>query len=330
MTRRRRWIVSAIVVVALVALPRLVPDSYLRHLFTLGMVFAVLASSWDLTLGYAGIFNLAHVALFAVGAYASAIAIMVVGLPAWTGFLVAPAAAVLASLVAFIPAFRLRGVYVALTTFALSQMSQWLVLSQSDITGGTQGMVGIPPLELLGYSFARDGKIGYYYLAAAVLVVSIVLLRRVVQGRLGRSLLAIKDSEEYAQSRGINVPRQQLLAFALSAACAGVAGAFYASYLGVVSPDLFGFSYQALLMSMLWFGGVATIYGPVTGALVLTFVSDFLSPFGPIRFIVVSVLIIVTLLFFPRGIWGYVSDLVGRWAVRARSRAASGSSGSQA
>lgn len=311
MSRRSLVVVVAAVATAAV-IPLVVTDGYLRHVLILGALFAVLAASWDLTIGYAGVFNFAHISFFAGGAYAAALAVKVLGLSPWLGLVGAAGVAAGLGAIAFVPAFRMRGVYVALTTFALTQLLAWLILSQRDVTGGSQGIVGLRSLDVFGYPLMRDGRIGYVYAAAVLLLASVAMLRLVARSNLGKSLIAVRDAEEYAQARGVNVGGQQLLAFCLSAIPAGLAGAFYAHYIGAVTPELFGFPLQALLLSMVWFGGVATIYGPAVAGLLLTAFSEWLAPYGPWRFIAVSVLIVLTIRLMPGGLWGLGTQMVHR------------------
>ena len=305
----RRWLPWAALIAAVVVFPIIVQAPYARHLVILGMLFAVLASNWDLTLGYAGLFNFAHVAFFALGAYASAIVTISFGLSPWVGIPVAAVVAVLASLIAFLPAVRLRGIYLALTTFAFSQVCLWIVLSQSTYTGGAQGRVGIPPYSLGAYAFNQDGHIGDYVVASVLFVASTVFLRVIVTNRVGMSFVALKDDEDYAVSVGVSVVRQQALAFAASAVFTGMTGAVYAHYIGAISVGLFGFSYASLLLSMVWLGGVGTIFGPILGSMVLTVVSELLAQYGPWRFMLIAVLIVLTLRYLPSGLWGTASSL---------------------
>lgn len=290
----------------------LVDASYPRHIFVLCLLFAVLASNWDLTLGYAGIFNFAQLAIFAIGAYTSAILSISFGQSPWIGL---PAGAIVggtAALLAFIPSIRLRGLYVSLTTFAFSQVVFWLVLSQYELTGGAQGRTGIPSYSIGDYDFREGGEIGFSYLAVGLFLASTIFLRRIVTSDLGRSFVALRDDEDYAVSRGISVVRQHGLAFILSAVFTGATGAVYAHYIGAVAVDIFSFGYVSLLLSMVWLGGVGTIYGPIVGAILLTVGNEVLAGLGPWRFVLVAVLTVATLRFLPGGIWGTLKSIRGR------------------
>jgi branched-chain amino acid transport system permease protein len=307
--RRIGWPALAAVGVLLLMPLLLIDASYPRHIFVLCLLFAVLASNWDLTLGYAGIFNFAHLAVFAVGAYTSAILSISFELSPWIGLPAAGAAGCLAAMLAFIPSIRLRGLYVSLTTFAFSQVVFWLVLSQYELTGGAQGRTGIPPYAIGAYDFRDGGEVGFSYLAVALFLASTVFLRWIVTSDLGRSFVALRDDENYAVSRGVSVVRQHGLAFVLSAFFTGVTGAVYAHYIGAVAVDIFGFGYVSLLLSMVWLGGVGTIYGPILGATLLTIASEFLAGLGPWRFVLVAFLTVVCLRFLPQGIWGTLLDV---------------------
>jgi branched-chain amino acid transport system permease protein len=200
-----------------------------------------------------------------------------------------------------------KGIYVALLTFIFAQLLHQLVLSQGSLTGGSSGLVGLPPLELGGTVFADNGQLGYYALGGAVLVVVMAGLTLLTRSAFGLSLMALRDEEEYARSRGVPLFRQHLLAFILSGVIASIAGGIYAFVIGVVSPELFGFGYVSLVLSMVFLGGAGTLWGPVAGAVVITVISDRLRNDGPWQYIVVSVIILVVLWLFPGGLAGLLA-----------------------
>lgn len=320
-----RHVAWAIGIAVFLAIPHVVTDKFLMHLAILGMLYAIVASNWDLTLGYAGVFNFAHLAFFGIGAYTSGILAVKYGISPWLGIPAGGVTAALASILVSIPAIRLRGIYVALLTFACSQLVLLLLLSQPLITGGQQGLTGVPQLQIGDFLF-RKSKFAHFYLVGFLLLCSTIFLRRLVTSDFGLSLIALRDFEEYAVARGIPLARQRLLAFLLSSIFPGLAGGVYAHFLIVASPDIFGFSLTTLLLSMVLVGGVATIYGPVLVGVVMTFVSELMATSawmsdvfgisrGPVRFMFVAVLIVLTMRFFPEGVWG----LIKRFSARARN-----------
>lgn len=285
--------------------PFVVQDSYARHLFIIAFIYAMVAASWDLSLGYAGIFNFGHIAFFGIGIYAAAISAKLLGLNPWLALVAGGVVAMAAAAIVALPVVRLKGIYVVLVTFAFGQLILQLVISQSEVTGGTQGLVRVPTIELFGYNFLRDYKFGYYYVGFALLLITVISLRRLVRSDFGLSVQALRDNEDYGSARGIPIGLQRLKVLAASAFFCGLAGGYYAIYLRVASPEVFGFSTMSLILSMVLVGGTSSIYGPVLAALVLTFVSEGLANIEGLaegRFMLVAVLMILVLLFLPRGL----------------------------
>lgn len=314
-SRRRQLIGPMAAVLVLAATPIVVTDRYMLHLGVLALIFGVLASSWDITLGYGKVFNFAHPVFFAVGAYASAIATTRTGLPPLLGLVVGAVAAAGISVIVFVPVYSVRGVYVALISFAVTQLCLVLVVSQREITGGSMGLVGLPWLTLGPVDLSS--KRGAFYVAATLIVVSTAALRRYVRSRFGLGLIAAGLYEDYARSRGVSIGRVRLLAFVVSAAPAGAAGALYAHYVGVVSPELLSFSFATLVVTMVLVGGVCSIYGPIVAAIILTIVTEWLGGIGPWRFIMIATLMAVTVILAPQGLWGLSGSLLRRSRIRS-------------
>lgn len=290
---------------ALAAVPFVFQDSYTRHLFILAMVYAIVASNWDLSLGYAGIFNFGHMAFFTVGVYTAAIAAKTFGINPWLTLPISGATAAITALVLAAPLARLKGIYVVLVTFAFSQLLLQLILSQSQITGGAEGMVRIPPLTLGDYKFIRDFKFGYFYVALALLILSCAYLLFLTRSTFGRALLAVRDNEDYANARGISISRARVLALVASSIFPGVAGGFFAIYLRVASPEVLGFGTLSLVLSMVLIGGTASIIGPLVAAFAIFFATEAMAGIRgmeEMRFIIVAVAMILVLRFAPGGL----------------------------
>lgn len=297
------------VVLGLALLPVVFDSSYFRHLLILAMVFAIVAASWDLSFGYGGLLNFAHVALFAVGIYAYGILAKTYGVNPWLAILLGGFCAAAVGSVMVLPVLRLDGMYVILVTIAVSQILYQLVISQSQITGGTSGMVTLPMLKIGSYRLVSDGKIGYYYVALVLMTVCIAALFLTTRTALGRRIMALRDNKYYAQARGISEWKTRLATLAVSAFFAGIAGAFYASYVRVASPDIFGIGSLTLVLSILLVGGLGTIWGPVIAAFVITLLSESLASLGPWRDIIIAVMIVAVMVFYPGGLWGVIQEL---------------------
>lgn len=315
----RSTILKASLFAALLALPLLSGDSYLRHISIVAILYAVIVSSWNLTLGYAGVFNFGHMAFFALGAYATGILSNTLGVSPWLGIPAGIVVAVLASILVCLPVLRLKGIYVVLVTFAFGQLCYQVVLNQRDITGGTFGIVSIPPLTIGGFSFADHVNLGYYYFSLLMLMLSTAWIAWLVKSDFGRTVMALRDNEAYAVSRGVALAKVRLLTFMASAVFPGAVGGLYALYVRSASPDLFGFSLITLGLSMLLMGGIGTLWGPIVGAAVLTIVSEAMAQLGPGRYLVIAAMIVIVLRFFPTGLVG-VGDEVGRWFSRSARR----------
>lgn len=297
--------IAAAVIVLLLVLPLIFQGSYLRHLFILAFLFAIVAASWDLTLGYTGLFNFGHVAFFGLGVYTAGILTTQAGVNPW---LVIPAGGIVAALAALLvaaPTLRLRGIYVVLVTFAFSQLCLQIVLSQGDITGGAGGIVRVPGLRLGDYNFARDQRLGYYYVSLILCITCIFALIAIARSQLGKTARAVRDNPEYAAARGVDQTRIRLTMLVISAVPAGIAGALYCIYFRVAAPEVFSFSTTTLILTMLLVGGTSSIAGPAAAALGIVMVSEYLEQFPDLRatkHMLLAVGIILVLRFFPGGL----------------------------
>ena len=307
---RNKWswrteaVALAVGLLVLALLPAVFGDTYTRHMLIIIFIYALAAASWDVSLGYAGIFNFGHMALFGIGLYGYAILTKQLDLNPWLAFVLAGGLSGVAAAIMALPILRLKGIYIVLVTFGFSQLVMTLIVSQSEITGGTLGIVRIPTLPIAGHNLIRDGKIGHYYMALTLLALGLIALRAFARSKLGLSVVALRDNEEYATSRGISLARQRLLTLLVSAMVAGYAGAFYGAYLRTAAVDVFGMSLTTLILSIVLLGGIGTIYGSVVAAALLVIASEVLANFGPWRPMLIAVLIIAVMLAYPGGLMG--------------------------
>jgi branched-chain amino acid transport system permease protein len=295
-------------------LPLFVQADYYFFIANLILLNIVLAIGMDLLIGWAGQFAFAHVAFFSIGAYGTALLQMRLGLP----FVVAmPVAAALAGILGYliaIPSTRLRHIYLALATFAFAEAWQWLLNSWDAVTGGPNGMQ-IPAAQVFGVLVQGD-RIAFPFMAAlcALMVAATMLL---TSSRLGRSMCAIRESEPMAAACGVDVYNTKILAFVISAVYAGVAGGMLTLFQSFVGPERFGFVTLVLLLSMIVVGGLGTVPGVVVGVVFLTLLPEGMrvSLREPLIWqeAVYGLILMLCMVFMPRGIWGIVQ---GRWARR--------------
>lgn len=305
----RGFLVVGALLIGLAAAPLFGVSNYVEHVIIIACVWAIVAASWDLSLGYGGIFNFAHIAFFGLGVYVYAVGAKVLGLPSLAALPLAGLAAALVAAVITLPVLRLKGIYIILATFAFSQLILQLILSQNQVTGGAQGMVLLPTLSLNGLRLSSYGKVGFYYLAIALLLAATVALRAIALSDFGRSIVALKENEDYAVARGVSIGRQRLIVLMASAAPAGIAGAFYAAYLRVASPEVFGFDTLSIVLIILLLGGTSSVTGPVIAAFLVTGSTEAMSDFGPARFMIIAVVIVIILRFYPGGLDALIEKL---------------------
>jgi branched-chain amino acid transport system permease protein len=301
------------VVAALALAGMLITDSYMQHVLILCFLWCMVAAAWDLTLGYAGIFNYAQIALFATGAYATAMLTLKLGMPPLVGIAGATAITTLLSLAIALPCLRLQGEYVALFTFSVHlAMPPLIQLAKGWGTGGTMGLLGVPSIKLFGVVLGPMNKIGWYYLALAAAAISVYVIYFIVlKSRTGRAFVALRDSPNFARSLGISEFKYRLLAFMLSAMITGFAGALYAHYTSVVTPKILGNEFILLAIVMLAIGGIGRFPGAVLGAFVVTILNELLRDAGTYRLLILGILVVLTLLWLPHGLASLQERILG-------------------
>lgn len=296
------WII--VVVIAAILYPLL--DAFLIKSFNTTMLpilipsllFTLLALGLNIVVGYAGLLDLGYAAFFAIGAYTIGIlsapqspiarwlASEGVVLPFWILLLLGGPIAAFFGMLLGAPTLRLRGDYLAIVTLGFGEIVPVFFRNIPDITNGIQGMNPIPrptinltPIGIpFHIGFESNDLASWYYLAIVIMGLSIIAMLRLRSSRLGRAWLAIREDELAAASMGIDPVRTKLLAFALGASFSGFAGAFWASYLQLVSPDMFQFGTSVLVLSMIILGGIGNVWGVLLGGMVIMMVDRFLLP----------------------------------------------------
>lgn len=306
-------------VAALALMGPLLDDPYLRHVLILCFLWAMVVAAWDLVLGYAGIFNYGQLVFFAVGAYGAGILSARHGVPPTLAMPIGGAIAGAVGLVMALPCLRLRGEYIALFTFAVHLAMPPLILKAKPWgTGGTLGLLGIPPVELFGYRIGPLDKLAWYFLTLAIAAVAVYVIYFVVlRSRMGRAFVALRDAPEFASSLGISEFRYKLLAFTVSALLTGLAGALYAHYTTVVTPKILGNEFFLLAMVMLAIGGIGKYPGAILGAFLVTISNELLRSAGNFRLLLLGLAVVLTVLLLPRGIVS-LRERLGRFWPRSK------------
>ncbi|MBS0302652.1 MAG: ABC transporter permease, partial [Proteobacteria bacterium] len=275
------------------------PGSYATVLLTDIAIAALFAASLHFILGPGGMHSFGHAAYFGLGAYGAAVLTRAAGLPMGAVLLLAPLVAGAGALVYGWLCVRLSGVYLAMLTLALAQIT-WAVAYQWDaVTGGSNGLAGVWPPD-----WAAQGA-GFYWLALALGAVGIYLLRRVLFAPLGWSLRAARDSGPRAEAIGIHTRRVQWVAFAVAGLAAGLAGALFAFSKGGVTPDALGVTRSVDGLVMVLLGGVQQLAGPLVGAAAFTWLHDSLARATDYWRALLGATVLLLVLLFPQGISGF-------------------------
>ncbi|MFI6482231.1 ATP-binding cassette domain-containing protein [Nonomuraea sp. NPDC050663] len=298
-----RWVLGIAAFAAAWLLPYAL-GGYSMHVVDVAIIFAVLAIGLGLTMGVAGQINLAQVAFFGVGAYAVAILTTQAGFGFWTASALALVAAVVAGLLAGIPALRMQSHYLGIVTLGLAlAFINWV--TNAHVAGRAEGISDIPVPPMFGIDLSSAYL--FYYVELIVFVVFLALALFVTHSPLGRRLRAMRDDDLAAGALGAEIPLLRMTAFVLSGLYGGVAGVLYAGLIRFVAPETFSIGNMFLLLAMVIIGGRASIVGCVVGALALAFVREALldvSAFAQLGYGVIVVLVVV---FFPKGLAGLVS-----------------------
>jgi len=299
-----RWTLFA---AAVLLVASVVDNDYYFTLLNFIGIHTLLVVGLNLLMGYGGQISLGHAAFFGLGAYASGILTATYGVNPWlalvAGLVICGAAAFLIG----VPALKLHGYYLAMATLGFG-IIVYIVLNEAQPwTGGPSGLAGIPSLSVGGWSFNTPGRL--YLLIWPTVGVILGLSANLVDSRTGRALRSLHDSEAAAQSLGVDTARLKLKIFVWSALYASLAGSLYAHTLNFIAPASFGFMFSIKLVTMVVLGGMASIWGSLLGAAVLTVLPEVLTVFHDFEVVIFGAILMVVMIFLPQGLVRGLMDL---------------------
>jgi branched-chain amino acid transport system permease protein len=297
------WVILA----GLIALPLVGLSSYIMHVLILVVIYAMVGMAWNLLGGYCGQVSFGHAAFFGVGAYTAGILYSKLGISAWWGL---PACVLVVSVFSLVIGFiclRLRGPYFALATLAMGEV---LRVTSENLVAFTGGDVGILLRERTWVE-----KTWYYYIIVAFAIATYLLIKGVVESKLGYYFVSIREDQDAAESLGIDTTFYKTIALCLSGTLTGLAGAFYTNYMGYIDPkvvfSLHDISIVTIMVVMV--GGVDTYAGPAVGALIMVFLAELIRSnpgLGAAHQTLFGVLLIFIIIFLPNGIVGDYRKIV--------------------
>lgn len=313
-----KWTVIPIVAVVIALLPWITSQYIQRILIMLG-VYLVLALSLNFITGYMGQVSLGHAAFYCIGAYTSALLSKYFGLNFVICAIAGACMAALLSLCLGFPTLRLSGTYLAITTLGFLEVIRMIALNWESVTGGPLGVSKIARPVIFGFELKIVNG-GFYYLIVLLVLLTLLVSYLIVNSKQGRAIMSVREDELAANLMGIYTFRYKLLAFVLAAFFAGLAGAFYAHFMGYIDQNSFTFDISITILSMVILGGMGTLKGMIVGAALLSplpellrGVSSLMSSFpswlqieqpDQLRFVIYGLILVLMMRFRPQGLLG--------------------------
>jgi branched-chain amino acid transport system permease protein len=311
-TRKLPIAIFAVFIIAFPWIAKVIPviGNY-PDLFIFAGIYCLITIGLSLLMGYAGQISLGQAAFYGIGAYISAFLTANYGLNPWFCMLIGMIVAALVAVIVGVPSLKLRGHYLAMATLAFGVIVFIVFNEEVEITGGPDGMIGIPGLSLFGFEFNSAEK--YYYLVWTFVFAAFIFTINIIESRSGRALRAIHISEAASSAMGVNVSRFKIIVFVYSAILAALAGSLYAHYMNFVNPSTFDLFFSIKLLIMISLGGMHEIWGAIVGAFLVTFLSfEWLHFFEEFEIIVYGVILLLVTIFLPHGLVG-IPGIVKGW-----------------
>jgi len=348
--KKINFFILTLFIISIFFLPVIFPNKYHVGILNIIGIYTILTIGLNLLMGYAGQISLGHAAFFGIGAYTSAILTThnladkfhfpgflscACHLP-WVAAIIAIVITSIIALIIAIPTLKLHGHYLAMATLGIGIVVYIFLKEESWMTGGSDGLVGVPSLKILGLSLDSEWNIfgfkmerdkNFYYLIWFTTIILLILSQNLINSRVGRALRSIHSSEIASATLGVNVAQYKIKVFVLSAIYSSIAGSLYAHYMQFVSPGSFGFVFSIKLVTMVVIGGMASLWGAVVGAFVLTLIPENLylvtnffehnlsmvvakiqSP-QDLETIIYGLILMVVMIFLPQGLTKGVVDI---------------------
>jgi branched-chain amino acid transport system permease protein len=319
LARYKNWLISLAFILVFVGLPAFVGNNaYLMLILSLSGIFVIASIGLDLLFGYSGQISIGQAAFYAVGAYTSAILTTKLGINVWLAMLAGGVLATAFAALVALPICKLVHMFLALVTIGIGELTHQAIINLPDLTGSFTGVRAIPMPRIGDYVFNVSS---YYYIVLAVVVLSLLVKQRIVDSRIGRAFIAIRENTDAANAMGINVTYYKVVAFACSAAFTGIAGALYAHYIGFISPESFTLDQSVLFLTAVLCGGMGTFVGPIIGAVVITVINEAIQVLGSYQMLVYGIFIVVAVIYVPEGLVGVVK-MIQRHLLKAVNRVA--------
>ncbi len=312
-------LLSAVITV----LPMLIKNDYYIGVCVFAAFNCLACIGLSLLMGYAGQISMCQAAFIAIGAYSSAILTVKVGWSPWISMGAGAVLSIVTAIIVGVPSLRLKGHYLAMATLGFGSILNIVLIATVKLTGGPEGINGIPDLNLFGMLLTSDRQ--FFYFAWAWVIFGLYCALNLIHSRIGRGLMAIHGSEDAACASGVNTASSKILIFIIGAVYSAIAGSLYAYYVNYIDPGPFDVTHSILLITMVAVGGMHTIWGAVIGSVLLTLLPEFLSfvsgyfrAFGfeyktDYDILLYGGILLAIMLFLPEGLSDGIVKLTGRF-----------------
>lgn len=317
--KKMSTIVGIFLFVILTIIPLgLASQRYLLLLMCLAGIYIIASSGLDLSYGYSGQISLGQAGFYAIGAYTSAMLSLYLKIPVALSIIVGTLAAALVGYLLAFTAVKLVHHFLSLTTIAFGEIVRLLLINGKSITGGPDGLIGVPSLSILGVLFSSNQM--YFYIIWICVILVLAGKVSIIDSRVGRAFIAVRDNPVASEAFGIKLSKYKAQAFAMSALCAGLGGALYAHLANFINPDSFTAEVSDMLLVMVLIGGSGTFWGPIVGSVIIIMVNEYLQVFTDYRMAIYGIMIIVVLFFLPKGIIGTLKVKLSDGGIKGRKK----------
>lgn len=297
----RYGVLTLLLLAFLVCLPRLGLQPYFVYLITYSLIWVILTQGLNVIQGFTGYVSIAQSSFFGIGAYTVALLTVRLGVNFWLALLASVLVSAVAGVVIGYPALKTHGHYFSILTLGFCMIFWLILMTFANFTGGEAGIPKIPnPPSIFGLDFST--KVGMYYFILPFAVLTVFVIARLKNSKIGRAFVTIRENEQLAQALGISLVKYKLLAFVISSTLGGLAGALYAPFSHYINPTSFSVEYSMNAILAVIMGGSGTVAGPIAGSFLFVFLPEYLRMADTYRMIIYGVLLILITIFMPKGI----------------------------
>ncbi|NTW17674.1 MAG: high-affinity branched-chain amino acid ABC transporter permease LivM [Syntrophaceae bacterium] len=278
-------------------------STYQTSIMTTALMYVVLGLGLNIVVGQAGLLNLGYVAFYAAGAYTYALLYQHFGIGFWMALPLGALAATVLGILLALPVLRLQGDYLAIVTLGFGEITRIVLENWNEFSFGPSGISGIPRPGLFGMEMSiHEATVYLYFLMILFCIITVFVVNRLQNSRIGRALLALREDEIACQTMGIDKTRVKLTAFALGSTWAGLVGVIFAAKTTFVNPASFTFLESAMILSIVVLGGMGSIPGIIIGAFLLILLPEYLRAFSDYRMLIFGIIMVIMMIFRPQGI----------------------------